>query len=280
MSNDTQNKLTPEEEKMIKGINEVFRKDRERQIIEKAVKEKIAASNFSAQAGFIHTAAGRIITIGGLAAAAILAFFFINYHSPQPESTQNDVSFLSADSEVITQWNKSDSSTSTKKEKPKVKTKRKRRVRRDKEAVPGLPMASNNNSMAKAEQNIQEFSFSESYKFDKKANIHRFGRDLKKELEKLGMKFRNRANRNDVLYLVSEKKAGVSEENHPVKFYIVAKVNKRFPGNLNMSLRYYPLDSEPVPGKSKTINTIFYNNLKARVSGLINWKYKPEQNQE
>ena len=275
MSNETQNNFTPEEEKMMKQLSEVFKKNHEQEIIENAVKKKITASGFSAKPGFINSATGRIFAIGGLAAAAIIAFFFINYKIFQPDSTQNNGSLLSADTEVITQWNKTDLPGIEKKEPPKVKKAKRKRIRHNRDAVPGLPMASKSNSVAEPEQQIQEFSFMESYQFNKKANVRQFGKDLKKELQKLGLSFANRANRDDVLYLVSEKKTGVNEENRPVKFYIVAKVNKRFPGNLNMSLRYYPLDIETMPGKSRTINTIFYNNLKARVSGLINWKYKP-----
>ncbi|GEM_PF-3264175 len=280
MSNETQNKFTPDEEQMISRLSDILKKDRERAIIEKTVKEKIAASGLYVRKPFLNTTGGRIITVAGLAAAAVLAFFFFNF-KPQDSLTPNDnTSHISADTEFITQWDKTDTPQEVKKEKPKVKKRRRRRVKRETGAVPGMPIASNNNSMPAIEKQIQEFSFTANYKFNKKANIRRFRKDLKNALEKLGVKFNNRSNREEVVHLVSIKSESVDEQNRPVKFYIVANVNKRFPGNLNMSLRYYPLDSGTTAGGTKSINTIFYTNLKARVSALIDWKYKPQSEKE
>ena len=145
---------------------------------------------------------------------------------------------------------------------------------KEKGAVPGLPLASTEKYSTTAKK-IQEYSFTKVYKFSKEANLTKFRRDLKRELDKLGVKFTDRSGGTDIINLISEKSIGVNDESRPVEFYIVAKVNKRFPGNLNMSLRYYFVDNTAAPGTARSINRMFYNNVEARVSGLINWRYKP-----
>jgi hypothetical protein len=105
--------------------------------------------------------------------------------------------------------------------------------------------------------------------------MRRFRKDLKRELNKLGLKFTDKSNRDDIIYLISEKARAVSDDSRLVEYYIIAKVDKQYPGYLTMSLRYYEIEGESIPGYVKSVNTIFYKNIQARVGNLINWRYKP-----
>jgi len=275
MSTDTQNnKFTPDEEQFMEQIASTLRKHRESEAIQKAVSSKVAGTNFTAPTAFMQTAAGKIMVIGSLAIIATLTVMLITTERPQGMQDNKYTQLAAVDTA-------SEDNSLTVAEDSVIEETKKPARKKQKEtgAVPGLPIASSGPGAPKTvNTHLNELSFLQVYQFNTNANVRTFKKDLKAQLDKMNLKFSDKSNKDEVINFVSQKTKGVDEEQRPVIYYIIAKVEKRFPGNLKMSLRYYPDESGDFDGGDKTINTIFYNNLKARVSGLINWKYKPEEN--
>lgn len=279
MSEETQNKFTPEEEQLLDTMSKILRKDNERKYIENTVAKKVATTNFPSPAhhGLFASSAVKIFTTAAFAIVALLVVYFIyNPNTDQntinePEIYKLNTTFdrlhrerqpqnkINEQNLAQTQINKTNSTKS----------------RRNRNALPGLPLASKNKSKLSTKRNVQEYSFTKVYKFSENANIKRFRRDLMKELKKLNIKFFDKSNRNEVVYLVSEKTGGVNDESQAVDFYIIATVHRNFPGNLNLSLRYSFADNTATIGTANSINKLFYNNIQARITNLINWRYKP-----
>jgi hypothetical protein len=273
MNIDTQNKFSSEEEEFINRISDVLRRHEERKIIEKTVSDKIASTQFVAPKGFLSTSAGKVLVYGSLAAAAAVILFFVLIRTPDSNVAKDDLTFIPVEelappafeqNEIINE----DINAEKKIQRGTGGTGRKR------EALPGLPLSSREQKMM-MKKAAQEFSFTKTYEFDAGNSMRRFRKDLKRELNKLGLKFTDKSNRDDIIYLISEKARAVSDDSRLVEYYIIAKVDKQYPGYLTMSLRYYEIEGESIPGYVKSVNTIFYKNIQARVGNLINWRYKP-----
>jgi len=279
MSEETQNKFTPEEEQLLDIMSKILRKDNERKYIENTVAKKIASSNFSAPAqhGFFASSAVKIFATAGFAIVALLVIYFIynlstdksTLNEPEPYKLNTTFDRLHKERQLPNKIDEQKSAQTQTNETNSTKS------QRSKNALPGLPLASKNKSINSTKKNVQEYSFTQVYKFSENANIKNFRRDLMNELKKLNIKFFDKSNINEVVYLVSEKTDGVNDESQAVDFYIIATVHRNFPGNLNLSLRYSFADNTATIGTANSINKLFYNNIQARITNLINWRYKP-----
>ena len=279
MSEETQNKFTPEEEQLLDTMSEILRKDNERKYIENTVAKKVATTNFSAPAhhSFFASSAVKIFTTAAISIVALLLVYFF-YNLGTDESTLNEPEIYKLNTTFDRLHKERQSPNKINEQKlaqTQINKTNSTNSRRNRNALPGLPLASKNKSKLSTKRNVQEYSFTKVYKFSENANIKRFRRDLMKELKKLNIKFFNKSNRNEVIYLVSEKTGGVNDESQAVDFYIIATVHRNFPGNLNLSLRYSFADNTATIGTANSINKLFYNNLQARITNLINWRYKP-----
>jgi len=273
------NNFTHDEEQFIEQLASTLRRAREAESIRNSVSSKIASTDFSSPTGFMQTAAGKIMVIGSLVIISTLMVMLVTTkQNNNLTHKQPIVNAVPETSETVLKNTEqtTGSITESKIEKEVTTVKKNTNKEKDGGAVVGLPIASSESVSSKVvNTHLNELSFLEVYTFDEKAELREFKKDLKAQLDRMDIQFSDKSNKDEVINFVSQKTKGVDEQQRPVIFYITAKVDKRFPGNLKMSLRYYPNESGDFDGGDITINSIFYNNLKSRVSGLINWKYKP-----
>jgi hypothetical protein len=138
-------------------------------------------------------------------------------------------------------------------------------------AVVGLA----NGNAKSADTKGETLSFFEEIKFSSSADIKKFKSDIKIALENTSLDFKETKSKDELFGFVTGSIKGISDSKMPVDFYVFVKVDKRFPSTLKLSLRYVNEPGRNSYLRGESIETIFYERIKSRLTGLINWKYKP-----
>jgi hypothetical protein len=275
MSLDTQNNLTNEEVQLIETIAGKLRKAREHEYASNLVRKKIASTNFQQIGRTPLPKLRKAIYIGGaLLITTFIVFFIVNnlsqndkniqtYQQVKPEDVNtNSITFGRKDSfNIADKDNKSTIEQNDRNSETSLK--------QGPTAVVGL--ATNAKS---AISSGEALSFFEEFKFDRNADIKKFKNDLKITLERTDFSFIEKKSKDEVISFETDNIKGITNTKIPVDFFISAKVDKRFPGSLKISLRYIHENGRTSYLKGESIETIFYERLRARVTGLIDWKYK------
>ena len=278
MSLDTQNQFTQEEEELINRISHTIRRNREHELIRETVKNKIVSANFIPVK---HNPAPRwknaVYAGGSLLIMSFLVMFFVN-------NNNNRISKVSATVDAGTQQTKETEVTYGRKDSFKLKEYNPQSPDGQAKITQGTSKTNNQEAVAgfkgknvkAAEFSGETLSFFEEYNFDGKADIKKFRSDLKIALERTDISFKDKSNKDDVISFQSENLKGIDSDRIPVEYFVTAKVEKRFPGSLKVSLRYKYEKGRETYLNGETINKIFYERIKSRVEGLISWKYKQQ----
>jgi len=283
MENNNLNKLTQDEELLIQRLTYSLRQHSENQKIRSMVEAKMAATKFS-MPGKTPLPKATMISILSILAVSVVIITSVVYFS----HFQQDNIETYDDEQKLTQVEQHDDPTFRKDSfdfqaqldnQPDIKKRLQRRSKDadDKTAVPGLPPASSKRTDAIAHNtDSQVFSFYDSFSFDANADLKKLKADLIKELKHINYSVLDKSNKSELIYLTTAKKSAVNSSSEPVDYYIVIQVEKRFSGNLKVFLRYNNNSNENTANQSETVDNIFYQQLKARISNLIQWKYKPQ----
>jgi len=284
MQNNNLNKLTQDEELLIQRLTDSLRQHSENQKIRSMVEAKMATTKFSmpGKTPLPKTAIISILSFLAVSTVLITTIIYLSkFQQDDIEPSDAEQKFSQVEQPDDPTFRKDSFNFQSQLDNPpniKKSPKRQRSDADNKTALPGLPPVSSKRTDAIVHNtDSQVFSFYDSYSFDARADLKKLKADLIKELKHINYSVLDKSNKSELIYLTTAKKSTVNSSGEPVDYYIVIQVEKRFTGNLKVFLRYSLNSNENTTNQSETVDNIFYQQLKSRISNLIHWKYKPHE---